>query len=289
MQFPEVHFSLPEGATDATIYSFVGEGKEFRLREDLMFGRGRLPDGARDLAGLVKNRLDEFRAITPGQLEIVEEVPTRFGSAAARLVEVLETPSGKPMRTLYLFAVLSDGSYLQLTYKAPPGDRQAVNRLEYIASSMLPAAQTANAAREGFTRRSVGAVTIEVPSGLKPPSHYTFSVPAGQGSLEMLVWRIGEPDPPPLLARLMAQDSALAEQTSAISQATIQVADGIADVLRYTITARDLDKVVESAVARARVQFTSGDIALLAARSGGEFRSQMEMRFGAFLQSLREK
>ena len=290
MIFSEIHFSLPEGVTDGTVYSFAADSKDFRLQEDLMFGRDRLPDGVRDLDGLVKNRLDEFRAITPGEIQVAESVPARFGPAAATRVDVREKYDGKPMRTLYLFAVLSDGTYLQLAYKVPPVDSQAVQRLEYIATSVRPAAQpAAGAAREGFTRRSAGTVTMEVPSQLRPPSRYAFSFPNGQGSLEMAVWRLGDANPPVMPATLMARDAAMAERSEPGAEQTVQLPGGPADLLRYSLATRDLDKVVESAVARAKIQFASGTIALVTARSPVASRAQMEARFSAFLQTLREE
>ncbi|HUI53525.1 MAG TPA: hypothetical protein VLY04_01050 [Bryobacteraceae bacterium] len=287
--FPEIQFSLPEGVTDTTVYSFVAEGKDFRLQEDLMFGRDRLPDGVRDLDGLVKNRLDEFRAITPDQIQVVEDAPARFGPAVARRLDVREQYDGKPMRTLYLFAALSDGTYLQLTYKVAPGDKEAVQRLDYIAGSVRPRGQAAGEARQGFTRRSAGAMTLEVPYRLRPPSRYSFAFQGGPGSLDLDIWRLGEPNPPLPLTMLMSRDAALAERAETGTSQTVQLPSGPADVLHYTLATRDLDKVIETAVARARIQFTSGSIALVTARSPVSFRAQMEARFAAFLQTLREE
>jgi len=286
--FPEIHFSLPERVADTTVYSFVAEGKDFRLQEDLMFGRDRLPDGVRDLDGLVKNRLEEFRAVTPGPIQVVEDVPARFGPAVARRLDVREQFDGKPMRTLYLFAALSDGTYLQLTYKVPPSDKEAVLRIEYIAGSVRPSGQAAGAARQGFTRRSAGTMSLDVPSQLRPPSRYSFSFPDGPGSMELEVWRLGDPNPPLPLTMLMSRDAALAERGETGTSQTVQLPGGPADVLHYTLATRDLDKVIETAVARARIQFTSGSIALVTARSPVSFRAQMEARFAAFLQTIRE-
>lgn len=289
MKFSEIRFSLPAGVIDQTAYTFASEEKDVLEQEEVTFDRDRLPDGVRDLGGLVKYRVDRLRGVTPGEVETLEDVPAQFGSTPARRIRVEQKAGGKSIQTLCLLAILSDGTYLQVTYTAPRGDQAAAQRLDYMAGSVRPAGAEAGTARTGFTRRSVGVVTMEVPSHLRPPSQYLFLLPGDAGSLQMTVWRLGDPNPIGPLSAQMASDAALAEHMGPSAAQTVGIAGGTADFLRYTFTKKRFDAVQEYAVWRARIQFAGGTVASATVRSPGPFRAPVDSLFTAFVTSLREE
>src|SRR5579862_2510669 len=210
MSISEIRFSLPEGMTDNTVYVFASEQKDFLQQENLMVSHDRIPDGVRDLDGLVRNRLDELKAVAPGDLKVSEDVPSKLGAIPARRLDIMASAEAASMRTLDLLAVMKDGTYMQLAYKVRPRDADAVHRLDYIAGTLSRPGQINAPSAAGFTRRQAGAVSLEIPSDLRPPSDYLFLFPAGQGRLEMHIWRPPEPNPPGTLSDLMAKDAAMA-------------------------------------------------------------------------------
>jgi hypothetical protein len=289
MSSPEIRFSLSEGMTDNTIYSFASETRDFAMQEELMVGHDRLPDGVRDVDSLVKNRLGEMRAVAPGEMKVTEDAPVRLGSLPARRLDLLASAEGHSIRTLDLFAVLPDRTYMQLSYHVRLRDGQAAGRLDHIASSLRAADQAAEAAAPGFARRQAGAFTLDVPLNLRPPSDYIFLFPGGQGRMEMRVWRPGDPNPPAQISTLMAQDAAAAEHIDSEPAEAIQSQGAAGQIERYTLSKKRLDDIRKTVVSRARIRFPSGTVASLTARCDERFGAQVDSQFAQFVHSLREE
>jgi hypothetical protein len=289
MSVSEIRFALPEGLTDHTIYVFASDNKDFLQQEDVRVGHDRVPDGVRDLNGLVQNRLGELKAVAPGELKVTEDVPATLGAVPARRLDIVASSQGMSIRTLVLLALLADGTYMQISCKVRLRDAEAIGRLDHIAQSLRSTSQEAGPAAPGFVRRRAGEFSLEVPSNLRPPSDYLFLFPRGQGRVEMQVWRLGDPNLPAPISSLVAQDTAIAERVDSEPAQSLMTAVANIQIVRYTMTEKELDRDVVTAVWRARVQFRSGTVASVTARCGEQFRAQVDSRFAAFVNSLREE
>jgi hypothetical protein len=289
VEFSEIYFLLPAGVVDNTSYAFrSGEG-DFRLQEWLAFDQDQLPPGVHDLDGLAEYRVAELRAASASPITITANAPSRFGPLAGRLLTVVQSSGSLSLGINYLLVILPDGTYEQLAYKTRPDDTDGITRLEYIAGSIRPFALKPDGGKAGFTRRRLGRVTMEVPSHLRPPSQYIFSIPVEDGSIKLVIWRPGDSDPPASLSSLMAQDAAIAGTLGPSFSDTLNAEGGTASVLRYTITRREYDVSKEIAVNRGRLKFASGVIASVTALSSVKLEMQTERIFRTFLQSLGER
>lgn len=288
MSLSEVRFSLPPGVTDQTVYAFVFGEEDTPEREKLTFDCGAIPDGVRDLDGLVQYRLGSLRV--PGQVSvnIVEDVASQFGLTPARLLNIELSSASAAIRRLCLLAIPSAQMYVQLTYAAPD-IRDAVSRLDRIARSAQAADLKVGPADPGFVRRSIGMATIEVPSNLKPPSQYVFDLPDSLSTMEMTVWWPGDPEPPRRLAQLVSDDAALAERVSAATPESTQSRGGYARFVRYTLAKKLFDDVEWLAVWRARIRLIGGAIASVSACAVESSKDRVDAAFLAFVQSVREE
>jgi hypothetical protein len=130
---------------------------------------------------------------------------------------------------------------------------------------------------------------MDVPSRLMPPSDYRFAMPDDAGSIEVHVWRRGDGGSIESFEMLLAADSALVDQISPPLRETLAVSDGTAEVVRYTLTSHRYGRVLEIAVRRARVVFTSGTVIALTARGPQRSASLSDRLFVGFVLGLREE
>ena len=280
---------MPPGVADQTAYSFVYGKEEAKEREDLVFDHGAIPDGVRDLDGLVQYRLKQLKGVSRGDVNIVENVASQFGSTPARRLDIELKSGSAAIRTLCLLAIPSERVYVQLTYTAPPSVRDAAGRLDHVARSAGAADGKVGSTTPGFDRRSVGMATIEVPSNLRPPSDYAFELPDNATTMEMSVWRPGDPGFPKPLEVLASEDAAVAERVSAVKPEPIQSQGGEAHFVRYTLAKKRFGGVKEFAVWRARIELGRGAIASVSARSAEPSNDRVDAAFLAFVQSVREE
>jgi len=175
--------------------------------------------------------------------------------------------------------------YVQLSYAAP-GIRDVAARLDRIARSAAPPDREAVPADPGFIRRSIGVATIEVPEELNPPSVYSFEFPANGVTMQMNVWRPGDPVAPKSLLEQISADTASATLVAPPTPESIQTRGGGGQIVSYTLVTKLIDGVEETAVWRARILLRSGAVASVSAQADAPDKSAVDAAFLAFIQSV---
>ena len=290
MSVPDIRVSLPPGAVDQTPYSFVANEKDDRVPEELTFGQDELPAGVRDLDALVAYRLTELKGVSQGDIRLLDNVPSQFDSEPARMIRVEHAAAGASVQTACFLSIAPNGRYVQLVYMDPQRDADLAARLQRIAQSVRFGDAQAGPARNGFTRRSVGIGTLEVPSHLTPPSQYLFELPNDGGSIQMRVWWSGSERPVAALAAMIAEDSATADSIRPSAIETLSVEGGKAELTHYTLVKRRYGKFDEFAVWRARVQFASRTAVSVSIRRRNDARiAETNRAFVEFVRHVREQ
>ncbi len=238
-----------------------------------MFSRARLPKGIRDLEALTRFRIQGLEEATTGSVAVKEKEEVRYGNIPAMRLLVQQSVDAQVIETRSLLAILPDDTYVQIIYKIRENDKDAAVRLDHVASTAFSDQQNTGPAQAGFTRRTVRSASVEVPSNLNPPSDFTFSFSNGQGSFDLTLSKAGDDSP--------AQPTA--DQDNSGSPKPLNVAGGSGEISCYNVS-----KDKDNAACRARVRFSSGDVATVVSRAPAALRPLMEGYVTAFVGSLRE-
>jgi hypothetical protein len=121
---------------------------------------------------------------------VVEPVlPMPIGKLDGAIVSYTAHEKHFQFREWWAIALLSKASFVQIVYYAPVLDAAALSRLRRILSSVVPEEQTTpRPVAAGFTRRSAGRITLDVPSALNPPSTFSFDSRDGKVTLELSIF-----------------------------------------------------------------------------------------------------
>lgn len=172
------NFSLeiPRGFSDQTTYLF----KEPRQREELGSTFGSRPPEAFNLESMLAIRRERLTSIFPETVKIGPESDARIGGLPARMFSFTFTDGKVVSIGQWAVAFPSPQEYMQISYRAPASDSQAVQRFQHILHSVVPAPQTPPREQSpGFKRRWAGRMSFDVPLTLFPPSVYVFARPDG--------------------------------------------------------------------------------------------------------------
>jgi hypothetical protein len=94
------------------------------------------------------------------------------------------------------FARLQHGAGVVVGY-VRPADAEGVAGDEPFAHALASVGPVARSAKDGFVRRAVGPIALDVPADLAPPTAYLFATPSADIRLSARVAAPGQPTPKP--------------------------------------------------------------------------------------------